>query len=117
MAVALVMLRKTRQHRFALPLRYVINQLNSAGYRVTAAHISSSGPQPDRAHILYPSLSQGLASKETKRPACQILAAAGDRDSIPTSTSSPKTPDHDVARRPPLPPHLRSALSATASHL
>jgi len=34
----------------------------------------------------------GLASKDEKTGLAQILAAAGDRDSIPTSTSSPKTP-------------------------
>jgi HEAT repeat protein len=97
MAFALVCLGKHDNTDFS-PLRYVINQLNSAGYRSTArAYLIELAHDQTIRTSLYPSLSQGLASKDEKTGLAQVLAAAGDRDSIPYLEELSKDPDHDVA--------------------
>jgi HEAT repeat protein len=98
MAFALVCLGKHDNTDFS-PLRYVINQLNSAGYRSTArAYLIELAHNQTVRTSLYPSLSQGLASKDEKTGLAQILSAAGDRDSIPYLDELSKDPDHDVAQ-------------------
>ena len=98
MAFALVHLGKHDNTDFS-PLRYVINQLNSAGYRSTArAYLIELAHDQTVRTSLYPSLSQGLASKDEKTGLAQVLSAAGDRDSIPYLDELSKDPDHDVAQ-------------------
>ncbi|MDP8981941.1 MAG: HEAT repeat domain-containing protein [Acidobacteriota bacterium] len=98
MAFALVYLGKFDNTDFS-PLRYIVNQLNSAGYRDTArAYLIELAHNQSVRTSLYPSLSQGLASKDEKTGLSQILATSGGPDSIPYLEELSKDPDKDVAQ-------------------
>ncbi len=98
MAFALVYLGKFDNTDFS-PLRYIVNQLNSAGYRDTArAYLIELAHDQSVRTSLYPSLSQGLASKDEKTGLSQVLSSAGGPDSVSYLEELSQDPDKDVAQ-------------------
>jgi len=65
------------------PLRYLVNNLNSASYRgVARAYLTELARDPEVRKALYPVLQESTATKDEKSGLAQILGVSGDRDSI-----------------------------------
>jgi HEAT repeat protein len=80
------------------PLRYVVNNLNSAAYRAVArAYLTELARENVVRRQLYVALNQS-PSREEKTGLAQLFAASGDRDSIPYLETLSKDPDSDVAK-------------------
>lgn len=80
------------------PLRYLVNQLNSAAWRgVTLAYLVELARQPKVREALYPALSGSLPTREEKTGLAQVLAASGGKDSIPYADKLSRDRDTDVA--------------------
>jgi len=79
------------------PLRYLVNTLNSAGYRgVALAYLIETARDQNVRHALYSDISTG--TKDEKIGIAQILGRSGDRDSIPYLETLSKDPDPDIAQ-------------------
>jgi HEAT repeat protein len=98
LAFALVALGTRDMSEFA-PLRYVVNQLNSASYRNTARAylIELARDQPTR-QALYSGLQGPIVTKEEKIGLAQVLAQSGGPDSVRYLEILSKDGDPDVAR-------------------
>ena len=98
LAFALVELGNHDMSEFA-PLRYIVNQLNSAGLRNNARAylIEVARAQPAR-QALYSALQGPLVTKEEKTGLAQVLAQSGGADSVPYLEALSKDGDPDVAR-------------------
>jgi HEAT repeat protein len=80
------------------PLRYLVNNLNSAAYRgVARAYLTELAREGVVRRQLYLALNQS-PSREEKTGLAQVFAASGDRDSIPYLETLSKDPDTDVAK-------------------
>jgi HEAT repeat protein len=98
LAFALVNLGNRDMSEFA-PLRYIVNQLNSAGLRSTArAYLVELGRDQDTRQALYAGLEGPIVTKEEKTGLAQVLAQSGGRDSVPYLERLSKDGDQDVAR-------------------
>jgi HEAT repeat protein len=85
------------------PLRYLVDNLNSAGYRaVSRAYLTEIARNPDARRALYPVLSESTATKEEKTGLAQVLSASGGQDSIAPlealSKDSPPEVSEEVTR-------------------
>ncbi len=79
------------------PLRYLVSNLNSAGYRdVTRPYLTELARDPAVRQALYPML-QG-ASKDEKTGLAEVFARSGDKDSLPYLQTISRDPDADVAQ-------------------
>lgn len=79
------------------PLRYLVNTLNSAGYRgVALAYLIETARDQNVRQALYSDISTG--TKDEKIGIAQILGRSGDRDSIPYLETLSKDPDPDIAQ-------------------
>ena len=80
------------------PLRYLVNNLNSAAYRAVARpYLIELARDPQVRQALYPALQQPTATTDEKTGLAEVLAASGGQDSIaPLETLSQST-DHDVS--------------------
>jgi HEAT repeat protein len=66
------------------PLRYLVNNLNSAAYRgVSRAYLTELARDPATRKALYPVLQESTATKDEKSGLADVLAVSGDRDAIP----------------------------------
>jgi len=66
------------------PLRYLVNNLNSAAYRgVSRAYLTELARDPETRKRLYPVLQESTATKDEKSGLADVLAVSGDRDAIP----------------------------------
>lgn len=82
MAFAVVSLGKFGMAEFD-PLRYLVDNLNSAAYRgVASAYLIELARNPQVRAALYPALKEPTVTKDEKTGIAQVLAASGDRDSI-----------------------------------
>ncbi len=80
------------------PLRYVFNNLNSAAYRgVALAYLTELARDGVVRRQLYLLLNQS-PSKDERTGLAQVLAASGDRESIPYLETLSKDPDPDVSK-------------------
>jgi HEAT repeat protein len=86
------------------PLRYLVNNLNSTAYRgVARAYLIELARDPEIRQRIFPFLNQSTATqptatKDEKTGLAEVLAAAGDQDSIaPLETLSHDT-DADVSQ-------------------
>jgi HEAT repeat protein len=96
-AFAVVLLGSRDMSDFA-PLRYLVNQLNSAGYRgVAKAYLIELARDPDVRKSLYTALQQPVVTKDEKTGLAQILGRSGGPDSVSLLDALSKDPDHDVA--------------------
>ena len=65
------------------PLRYLVNNLNSAAYRgVSRAYLTELARDPENRNALYPALTESTATKEEKTGLAQVLSVSGAQDSI-----------------------------------
>jgi HEAT repeat protein len=78
------------------PLRYLVDNLNSAAYRgVSRAYLTELARDPENRKALYPALTEPTATKEEKTGLAQVLSVSGGQDSIaPLETlSKDSTPE------------------------
>jgi len=79
------------------PLRYLVNQLNSALYKgVTSSYLKEVARDQAVRQALYPALPS--ATREEKTGFADVLGASGDRDSIPHLESLSKDANADIAK-------------------
>ena len=98
LAFALVAMGKHGMGEFD-PLRYLVDNLNSAGYRgVARPYLTELARDPEVRSALYPALKDPMATKDEKTGLAQVLAQSGDRESIPALETLSRDPDHDVAQ-------------------
>jgi HEAT repeat protein len=98
LAFALVSMGRREMGEFD-PLRYLVNNLNSAGFRgVARPYLAELARDPEIRNALYPALRDPMATKDEKTGLGQVLAQSGDRDSLPALEALSRDPDHDVAQ-------------------
>jgi HEAT repeat protein len=96
-AFAVVLLGSRDMSDFA-PLRYLVNQLNSAVYRgVAKAYLIEVARDGDVRKSLYTALQQPVVTKDEKTGLAQILGRSGGPDSVAVLDTLSKDPDRDVA--------------------
>lgn len=96
LAFADVMLGNRDMSDFA-PLRYLVNQLNSAAWRgVTLAYLTELARQQEVRAAIYLTLQD--ADPEEKTGLAQVLSVSGDPASIPYLDTLSRDQDPDVAR-------------------
>ena len=94
-AFGLVNLGQREMADFA-PLRYLVNQLNSAGYRgVALPYLRELARDPAVRKAIYQAFQQN-PTKDEKTGLAQVLGSSGDRDSITYLENLSKDPDADV---------------------
>ena len=97
-AFALVRYGSTDMTEFGA-LRYLVNQLNSAGGRDAAvAYLTEVARDKDVRRALYPALQSPSATKAEKTGLAQVLAVSGDRDTLPYLQTLSQDPDAEVAQ-------------------
>ena len=98
LAFALVKYGNRDMSDFA-PLRYIVNELNSAGYRgVARAYLIELARDPATRQALYSALQGPVVTKAEKTALAQVFAQSGDRDSIPYLETLSKDTDPEVAQ-------------------
>ena len=98
LAFALVALGKRDMGEFD-PLRYLVDNLNSAGYRgVARPYLTELTRDPDVRKALYPAFRDPLVTKDEKIGLSQALAQSGDRDSLPALETASRDSDPEVAQ-------------------
>lgn len=96
-AFALVKLGKRETGEFD-PLRYLVNNLNSAGFRgVSQAYLIELARDQQVRAGLYPILRESTATKDEKVGLANALAASGSRDAVAPLEALSKDPDSEVA--------------------
>jgi HEAT repeat protein len=81
------------------PLRYVVNELNSAGYRgVARAYLIELARDPATRQAMYGALQGPVVTKAEKTGLAQVWARSGERDSVPYLETLSKDSDPDVAQ-------------------
>jgi HEAT repeat protein len=97
-AFALVTMGKREMGEFD-PLRYLVDNLNSAGYRgVARPYLTELARDPEVRTALYPALRDPTVTKDEKIGLAQVFAQSGDRDSIPALETLSKDSDAEVAQ-------------------
>ncbi len=97
-AFALVRYGSTDMTEFGA-LRYLVNQLNSAGGRDAAiAYLTEASHDKDVRRALYPELQSASATKAEKTGLAQVLSVSGDRDTLPYLKTLSQDPDPEVAQ-------------------
>jgi HEAT repeat protein len=82
LAFALVSLGQRDMGELA-PLRYLVDNLNSAAYRgVSRAYVTELTRNPENRKVLYPVFTESSATKEEKTGLAQVLSVSGGQDSI-----------------------------------
>jgi len=98
LAFALVSLGKRDAGEFD-PLRYLVNNLNSVGYKgVARPYLIELARDRDVRAALYPLLSEPSATKDEKVGLAQVLAASGADDSVKPLETLSQDPDPDVSQ-------------------
>jgi HEAT repeat protein len=79
------------------PLRYLVNQLNSAAWRgVSIGYLVELCRREKVREAIYPALGSS-ATRDEKTGLARVLETSGDRNSIPYVDKLSKDPDSDVA--------------------
>jgi HEAT repeat protein len=98
LAFALVSMGKREMGEFD-PLHYLLDNLNSAGYKgVARPYLTELARDAEIRKALYPALQDPTVTKDEKIGLAQILARSGDRDSIPALETLSRDPDQEVAQ-------------------
>jgi HEAT repeat protein len=98
LAFALVAMGKREMGEFD-PLRYLVDNLNSAGYRgVARPYLAELARDPEVRRALSPALHDPLVTRDEKIGLAQVLSQSGDRDTLPALEDLSRDPDHDVAQ-------------------
>lgn len=97
-AFALVDLGKRGMGEFD-PLRYLVNNLNSAAYRgVARAYLIELARDPQVRQALYPVLKAADTTKDEKTGLAEVFAASGGQDSVAPLQALSQDPDSDVSQ-------------------
>ena len=81
------------------PLRYLVNNLNNAGYRgVARAYLIELARDASVRQALYPALHETSSTKDEKVNLAQVFAQSGDRDSVPVLEELSKDGSNDVSQ-------------------
>jgi hypothetical protein len=97
-AFALVEMGKLGTTEFD-PLRYLVNNLNSAGYRgVAQAYLTELARSPDVRQALYPALTQPGATRDEKTGLAEALATSGGQDAVGPLEALSQDPDSEVSQ-------------------
>jgi HEAT repeat protein len=95
-AFALVLLGKSEISEFS-PLQYLINTLNSSAWKgVARAYLVELAREPDVRRSLQDATKKG--TKDEKIELAQILAASGDKETVPYLDALSHDPDTEVAQ-------------------
>ena len=79
------------------PLRYLVDNLNSAAYRgVARAYLTELARTPEVRSALYPALQEPNATKEEKSGLAQVFGASGGQDAIAPLEALSKDTSPDV---------------------
>ena len=98
LAFALVSMGKREMGEFD-PLRYLVDNLNSAGYRgVARPYLAELARDPEVRRALSPALHDPMVTRDEKIGLAQVLSQSGDRDTLPALEDLSRDPDHDVAQ-------------------
>jgi HEAT repeat protein len=98
MAFALVLMGKHEMGEFD-PLRYLVNNLNSSGYRnVARAYLTELSREVQIRRMLYPALQEPAATKEEKTALAQVFANSGGQDSIAPLEALTNDPTAEVSQ-------------------
>jgi HEAT repeat protein len=98
MAFALVLMGKHEMGEFD-PLRYLVNNLNSSGYRgVARAYLTELSRDVQIRRMLYPALQEPAATKEEKTALAQVFASSGGQDSIAPLEALSNDPAAEVSQ-------------------
>jgi HEAT repeat protein len=98
LAFALVSLGQREMGGFD-PLRYLVNNLNSATFRGTARpYLIELARDTEVRRALYPVLQEPTATKDERTGLAQVFAASGDRDSIGPLETMSHDPDNEVSQ-------------------
>ncbi len=97
-AFALVNLGKRGMAEFD-PLRYLVNNLNSAANRgVARAYLTELARDPEVRQALYPALTLAGATRDEKTGLAEALALSGGPDSVAPLEALSQDPDPDVSQ-------------------
>jgi HEAT repeat protein len=81
------------------PLRFLVNDLNSAAYRgVSRAYLTELARDPEVRQALYPALKETGVTKDEKTGLAEVLAASGGQDSLAPLEALSQDPDTDVSQ-------------------
>jgi HEAT repeat protein len=98
MAFALVLMGKREMGEFD-PLRYLVNNLNSSGYRnVARAYLTELTRDIQIRRLLYPALQEPTATKDEKTALAQVFANSGGQDSIAPLEALSNDPAAEVSQ-------------------
>jgi HEAT repeat protein len=98
LAFALVSMGKREMGEFD-PLRYLVDNLNSTGYRgVARPYLTELARDAEVRRVLSPALHDPMVTRDEKIGLAQVLSQSGDRDTLPALEDLSRDPDHDVAQ-------------------
>jgi HEAT repeat protein len=98
LAFALVAIGKRSTGEFD-PLRYLVNNLNSAAFHGTAQpYLTELARNPEVRSALYPVLTEPAVTKDEKIGLARVLAGTGAQDSIPPLEKLSADPDPEVSQ-------------------
>jgi HEAT repeat protein len=98
LSFALVAMGKRGMGEFD-PLHYLVDNLNSAGYRgVAKPYLTELARDPEIRAVLYPALKDPMVTKDEKIGLGQVLSQSGDRDSVPVLETLSRDSDQEVAQ-------------------
>jgi len=98
LAFTLVSMGKREMGEFD-PLHYLVDNLNSAGYRgVARPYLTELARDPEVRRALAPALHDPMVTRDEKIGLAQVLSQSGDRDTLPALEDLSRDPDHDVAQ-------------------
>lgn len=96
-AFALVSLGKRGTAEFD-PLRYLVNNLNSAAYRgVARPYLIELARDPEVRQALYPVLKEAVVTRDEKTGLAEVLAASGAPDAVAPLEALSQDPDPEVS--------------------
>jgi HEAT repeat protein len=98
LAFALVSMGKREMGEFD-PLRYLVDNLNSTGFRgVARPYLTELARDPEVRRVLSPALHDPMVTRDEKIGLAQVLSQSGDRDTLPALEDLSRDPDHEVAQ-------------------
>lgn len=98
LAFALAALGKHATGEFD-PLRYLVNNLNSAAYHNTAQpYLTELARDPEIRRAFYPLFQEATTTKDEKIGLAQVLAASGAEDAVAPLQALSSDSDHDVSQ-------------------
>jgi HEAT repeat protein len=81
------------------PLRYLVNNLNSAAYRgVASGYLTELARDPQVREALYPVLKEAVVTRDEKTGLAEVLAASGGADSVAPLEALSQDADSEVSQ-------------------